>query len=71
MTEEVNQEANRAAQADAQSASLQATNQLIAHARGELGKVISGQRTAIEEVLIAVSARAMRCSKACRALPKR
>jgi MoxR-like ATPase len=54
MTEEVNQEANRAAQADAQSASLQATNQLIAHARGELGKVISGQRTAIEEVLIAV-----------------
>jgi MoxR-like ATPase len=54
MTEEVNQEANRAVRVDAQSASLQATNQLIAHARGELGKVISGQRTAIEEVLIAV-----------------
>jgi MoxR-like ATPase len=54
MTEEVNQEANRTAQADAQQASLQATNQLIAHARGELGKVISGQRTVIEEVLIAV-----------------
>ena len=33
---------------------LNATNQLIAHARGELGNVISGQSGAIEEVLIAV-----------------
>jgi MoxR-like ATPase len=54
MTEEVNPEANQVAQTDAQSASLQATNRLIAHARGELGKVISGQPVAIEEVLIAV-----------------
>ncbi len=34
--------------------SLQATSQLIAHARAELGRVISGQGEAIEEVLIAV-----------------
>ena len=34
--------------------SLPATDRLIAHARNELGKVISGQGTAIEEVLIAV-----------------
>src|ERR1035441_5561848 len=33
---------------------LSATNQLIAHARAELGRVISGQAGAIEEVLIAV-----------------
>ena len=33
---------------------LHATSQLIAHARAELGQVISGQSTAIEEVLIAV-----------------
>ncbi|MGO9434677.1 MAG: AAA family ATPase [Terracidiphilus sp.] len=51
---EANQEANEAAPADAQAASLQATNQLIAQARGELGKVISGQTTAIDEVLFAV-----------------
>jgi len=54
MTQEVNPEANQVLQTDAQSASLQATNQLIARARGELGKVISGQTVAIEEVLIAV-----------------
>ena len=47
MTQEVNQ-------ATPGAASLQATTQLIAHARGELGKVISGQSAAIEEVLIAV-----------------
>lgn len=35
-------------------AALQATNKLIAHARGELGRVISGQNAAIEEVLISV-----------------
>ena len=34
--------------------SLHATNQLIAHARVELGRVISGQGEVIEEVLIAV-----------------
>jgi MoxR-like ATPase len=33
---------------------LQATSQLIAHSRAELGRVISGQNDAIEEVLIAV-----------------
>ena len=33
---------------------LDATNKLIAHARAELGRVISGQSQAIEEVLIAV-----------------
>ena len=37
-----------------QQAGLQATSQLIAHARAELGHVISGQAQAIEEVLIAV-----------------
>jgi len=36
------------------SAGLQSTNQLIAHASGELGRVISGQRAVIEEVLIAI-----------------
>jgi len=34
--------------------SLPATTRLIAHARAELGRVISGQQQAIEEVLIAV-----------------
>ena len=33
---------------------LRATSQLIAHSRAELGRVISGQNNAIEEVLIAV-----------------
>jgi MoxR-like ATPase len=33
---------------------LRATNQLIAHARREMGRVIAGQSGAIEEVLIAV-----------------
>jgi MoxR-like ATPase len=33
---------------------LRATNQLIAHARHELGRVIAGQSAAIEEVLIAI-----------------
>jgi MoxR-like ATPase len=33
---------------------LQATSQLIAHARKEMGRVISGQGGAVEEVLIAV-----------------
>src|ERR1700736_15525 len=37
-----------------QSETLRATSQLIEHARTELGRVISGQREVIEEVLIAV-----------------
>ncbi|MGB6690178.1 MAG: AAA family ATPase, partial [Terracidiphilus sp.] len=37
-----------------QPQALRATGELIAHARGELGRVISGQREAIEEVLIAI-----------------
>ena len=37
-----------------QPQSLSATNQLIGHARQELGRVIAGQSEAIEEVLIAV-----------------
>jgi MoxR-like ATPase len=37
-----------------QTPSLPATDRLIAHARNELGKVISGQGKAIEEILIAV-----------------
>jgi len=37
-----------------QPAALRATSELIAHARSELGRVISGQAHAVEEVLIAV-----------------
>jgi MoxR-like ATPase len=37
-----------------EGAQLQATSQLIAHARQELGRVIAGQSEVIEEVLIAV-----------------
>jgi MoxR-like ATPase len=37
-----------------EGAPLSATNQLIAHARQELGRVIAGQADVIEEVLIAV-----------------
>ena len=40
--------------ASQEPARLRATNELIAHARGELGRVISGQQQAIEEVLIAI-----------------
>src|SRR6201996_4608554 len=50
----MSQEINQAAAQGTEPASLQATNRLIAHARGELGRVISGQGAAIEEVLIAV-----------------
>jgi MoxR-like ATPase len=50
----MSQEPNHNAIAEPQAPSLQATNRLIAHARGELGKVISGQGVAIEEVLIGV-----------------
>ena len=48
MSQEDDQIANQEPQ------SLQATSQLISHARGELGRVIAGQGGAIEEVLIAV-----------------
>ena len=54
MSQEANQEINQATSHSAESASLQATRQLIAHARGELGKAISGQNAAIEEILIAI-----------------
>ncbi len=37
-----------------QQPKLQATNELIAHARVELGRVISGQAQAVDEVLIAI-----------------
>jgi MoxR-like ATPase len=40
--------------ADLNTARLHATNQLIAHARQQLGRVIAGQQRPIEEVLIAV-----------------
>ena len=51
MTEENNQDLDQNAKTPE---GLHATNQLIAHARGELGRVIAGQAGAIEEVLIAV-----------------
>jgi MoxR-like ATPase len=55
MSQEPIDNANQDANQIAKSAEhLSATNQLIAHARGELGKVIAGQDAAIEEVLIAV-----------------
>jgi MoxR-like ATPase len=52
MSQEMNQEEIESP--EPQSSGLAATSQLIAHARTELGRVISGQGTAIEEVLIAV-----------------
>ncbi|HEV2214267.1 MAG TPA: MoxR family ATPase [Terracidiphilus sp.] len=42
------------AAAEPQGASLPATNKLIAQARAEMGRVISGQSAVIDEVLIAV-----------------
>ena len=54
MSQEPNNEVNQVAGVETQSPSLKATNQLIAHARAEIGRVISGQSGAIEEVLIAV-----------------
>ena len=49
MSEELRQNTNVE-----QQAKLQATGELIAHARAELGRVISGQTQAVEEVLVAV-----------------
>jgi MoxR-like ATPase len=52
MSQELNQEMDQATRPEA--AALHATNAMIAHARTELGKVISGQNAVIEEVLIAI-----------------
>jgi MoxR-like ATPase len=52
MSQENEQELNQNAETAEQN--LQATHQLIAHARAELGRVISGQSEVIEEALIAV-----------------
>src|SRR5580698_8769121 len=59
MSEETFQDPNRSAMDSASApaspeTTLRATNQLIAHARHELGRVIAGQAGAIEEVLIAI-----------------
>lgn len=54
MTEESNVVAAKSLDAEQRPATLRATSELIAQARHELGKVISGQSAAIEEVLIAV-----------------
>jgi MoxR-like ATPase len=51
MSQENQQELNQNAKG---AEHLRATNQLIAHARRELGRVIAGQEKVIEEVLIAV-----------------
>ena len=52
MSQELNEQVQTAS--SEQPSSLRATSELIAHARTELGRVISGQNQAIEEVLIAV-----------------
>src|SRR6266704_3608200 len=54
MSQEMNQDGIQNPSPDTQSVALDATKQLIAHARTELGRVISGQGQAVEEVLIAV-----------------
>ncbi len=54
MSQEPNNEVNQIAGVETQLPSLKATSQLIGHARAEIGRVISGQSGAIEEVLIAV-----------------
>lgn len=54
MSQEANQELNSTTTSDSQPETLRATSQLIAQARTELGKVVSGQSAVIEEVLIAV-----------------
>src|SRR6201997_1370945 len=57
MSQEENQNAGYNAVAEPQANGLQATSRLIAHARGELGRVIAGQRAVIEEVLMAILCR--------------
>jgi MoxR-like ATPase len=54
MSQEPNNDVNQVAGVETQTPSLKATSQLIAHARAEIGRVISGQSRVIEEVLIAV-----------------
>jgi len=54
MSQELNHEETHEPQLGQQAFGLDATNQLITHARTELGRVISGQGNAIDEVLIAV-----------------
>src|ERR1035441_1709937 len=54
MSQETSQAVNHTPGEKPETSTLQATNQLIAHARTELGRVISGQGGAIEEVVIAV-----------------
>src|SRR6266700_2415983 len=54
MSQEMNQDGIQNPSSEQQSFALDATNQLITHARTELGRVISGQGQAIEEVLIAL-----------------
>jgi MoxR-like ATPase len=51
MSDEINQEVDQNANG---AERLRATSELIAHSRAQLGRVISGQNEAIEEVLIAV-----------------
>src|SRR5215469_13776381 len=53
MSEELNEQLTQNSSVKEQVA-LHATGELIAHARSELGKVISGQNAVIEEVLISV-----------------
>lgn len=54
MSQEMNQNGMQNPSSEQQSFALDATSQLIAHARTELGRVISGQGQAIEELLIAL-----------------
>ena len=54
MSQDANHELNATATSEPQPSTLRATSQLIAQARNELGKVVSGQSAVIEEVLIAV-----------------
>jgi MoxR-like ATPase len=54
MSQESNSEPFERPSATQPSTGLDATSQLIAHARTELGRVISGQGDVVEEVLIAV-----------------
>jgi MoxR-like ATPase len=54
MSQELNQDPSQTSGVETQPPALHATTDLIAHSRAELGRVISGQGQAIEEVLIAV-----------------
>jgi MoxR-like ATPase len=54
MSQELNQDPSQTSGVETQPPALHATTDLIAHSRAEIGRVISGQGHAIEEVLIAV-----------------